>query len=537
MVITRKGIVATSQTLASQAGAQVLARGGTAADAAIAANAVLHVVEPMSNGMGGDLFALYWDAKAKKLTGLNASGWSPKGLTLEYLKKNGISTMPDAGIHSVSVPGCVDGWEKLHKRFGKLPLSEVLQPAIYYAENGFPVTEIIQDHWKTSVFKLSNDPNAARVFLKDGEAPAVGDVFRNPGLGKALRLVGQNGADAFYRGPIAQAILRTSQRLKGTLDAADLAEFQSEWVDAASTDYRGWTVYELPPNSQGIAALEMLNLMERFPIGSMTATEALHVKIEAQKLAYRDLEKFVGDPRFSQVPMKSMISKSYAEDRAKLIRKDRASCETSAGSPIPTSGDTIYLSVVDSEGNIASLIQSIYLNFGSGIVVDDYGFHLHNRAGLFSMDSEHPNALGPRKRPFQTIIPGFMSKGPLHIGFGIMGGFNQAQAHAQFVSNVVDHEMNIQAALEAPRFTKLTFGGCDVKIEARVPADVRRKLTDMGHNFEVLGAYSGTVGGGQAVMHDSSRQVNFGASSPRKDGAAIPEPDTFWAPGARAKKK
>jgi gamma-glutamyltranspeptidase/glutathione hydrolase len=427
----------------------------------------------------------------------------------------------------------VDGWDKLHKRFGKLPLSDVLQPAIYHAENGFPVTEIIQDHWKTSVFKLSGDRNAARVFLKGGEAPALGDIFQNPSLAKALRLIAGNGADAFYRGPIAQAIVRTSRRHEGTLDAADLAEFQAEWVDAVSTEYRGWTVYELPPNSQGVAALEMLNIMERFPIGSMSSAEALHVKIEAQKLAYRDLEKFVADPRFSKIPMKGMLSKSYAEDRAKLIHRERASCETSAGSPIATAGDTIYLSVVDSEGNIASLIQSIYLNFGSGIVVDDYGFHLHNRGGLFSMDDKHPNALGPRKRPFHTIIPGFMSKGPLHVGFGIMGGFNQAQAHAQFVSNIVDHEMNIQAALEAPRFTKLTFGGCDVKIEARVSAEVRRELTEMGHSFEVLGAYSGTVGGGQAVMHDASKNVNYGASSPRKDGAAIPEPDAYWTTGKR----
>jgi gamma-glutamyltranspeptidase / glutathione hydrolase len=528
MVITGRGIVATSQTLASQAGAQVLARGGSAVDAAIAANAVLHVVEPMSNGMGGDLFALYWDAKAKKLTGLNASGWAPKGLTIDYLKKTNAFEVPDKGIHSVTVPGCVEGWEKLHKRFGKLPLAEVLQPAIYYAENGFPVTEIIQDHWRGSVFKLSSDPNAAKVFLKNGEAPEVGDVFRNPGLAKAFRLIGQNGAAAFYRGPIANAILRTSARLRGTLDASDLAEYEAEWVDAISTTYRGWTVYELPPNSQGVAALQMLNLMERFPIGNMSAADALHIKIEAQKLAYRDLEKYVGDPRFGRVPVPGLLAKSYAEDRALLIQKDRASCAPPAGVPVNTAGDTIYLSAVDSEGNIVSFIQSLYLNFGSGVVVDDYGFHLHNRAGLFSMDAKHPNALAPRKRPFHTIIPGFMQKESISIGFGIMGGFNQAQAHAQFVSNVVDHNMNIQAALEAPRFTKLTFGGCDVRIESRVPQDVRNDLEARGHNFEVLGAYSGMVGGGQAVMHDTAKKVNFGASSPRKDGAAVPEPDPYW---------
>jgi gamma-glutamyltranspeptidase/glutathione hydrolase len=529
MVITQKGIVATSQTLASQAGAQVLARGGSAVDAAIAANAVLHVVEPMSNGMGGDLFALYWDAKAQKLTGLNASGWAPKGLTIDHLKKVNVFEMPDKGIHSVTVPGCVEGWDKLHKRYGRLPLAEILQPAIYYAEHGFPVTEIIQDHWRGSVFKLSSDKNAAQVFLKDGQPPDVGEIFRNPGLGKALRLVARDGANAFYRGPIGQAILRTSARNQGTLNAADLAEFQAEWVDAISTTYRGWTVYELPPNSQGVAALEMLNIMERFPIGTMDAAEALHIKIEAQKLAYRDLEKYVGDPRFSQVPIPGLLQKSYAEERAGLIRKDRANCAASAGAPTNTSGDTIYLSVVDSQGNIVSLIQSIYLNFGSGVVVDEYGFHLHNRAGLFSLDPKHPNALGPRKRPFHTIIPGFMRKGSRNVGFGIMGGYNQAQAHAQFISNVADHDMNIQAALEAPRFTKLTFGGCDVRIESRVPEQVRRDLEARGHNFELLGAYSGTVGGGQAVMHDTGMGVNFGASSPRKDGAAVPEPDAYWA--------
>ncbi len=539
MVITRKGIVATSQTLASQAGAQVLARGGSAIDAAIAANAVLHVVEPMSNGMGGDLFALYWDAKKQKLTGLNASGWSPKALSIEHVRKMDMYQMPDQGIHSVTVPGCVDGWEKLHQRYGRLPFADILQPAIYYAESGFPVTEIIHDHWKTSVYKLSADENSKRVFLKNGEAPEIGDIFLNPALGKALRLVARQGAKAFYRGPIAQAILKTSSRLGGTLDASDLADYQSEWVDAISTEYRGWTVYELPPNSQGLAALEMLNIMERFPIAAMEPADALHVKIEAQKLAYRDLEKFIADPRFGSVPVKGLLSKEYAAERAKLIRNDQASCQTSAGEPISSAGDTIYLSVVDSEGNIASLIQSIYLNFGSGVTVDDYGFHLHNRGGLFTLDAKHPNALAPRKRPFHTIIPGFMRKGPLHIGFGIMGGFNQAQAHAQFVSNFVDHKMNLQAAHEAPRFTKLTLGGCDVKIESRVPEVVRKELTERGHYFDVLGAYSGTVGGGQAVMHDASKKVNYGASSPRKDGAAIPEPDGYWkpAPSARAPKK
>lgn len=533
MVISKQGIVATSQTLASQAGAQVLALGGSAADAAIAANAVLGVVEPMSDGMGGDLFVIYWDAKTGKLSGLNASGWSPRTLTLDFLKARGISAMPREGIHSVTVPGCVDGWEKLHRKFGRLSWETLLRPAVYFAENGFPVTEIIQDDWKNSITKLRADENGSRIFLRDGQAPAVGALFRNLELAGALKLVAARGADAFYRGPIAKAILRTSDRLGGTMAGADLSEFQSEWVDPVSTDYRGWRVYELPPNGQGTAALEMLNIMETFPLfqHSHRSAEALHIKMEAQKLAYADLLRYIADPRFSAVPVRGMLSKEYARERARLIDFDAAQCHPKPGNPPALAGDTIYLSVVDREGNIASLVQSIFLSFGSGVVVEGMGFHLQNRGGLFEMDPDHPNALAPRKRPLHTIIPSFMEKGSVHIGFGIMGGFNQAQAHAQFVSNLVDHDMNLQAALEAPRFTKLTFGGCDVMIEARVPADVREALTQKGHRLEVLSDFSGWVGGGQAALHDSAAGVNYAASSPRKDGAAVPEPAPYFHRG------
>ena len=526
MVISRHGIVATSQTLASQAGAMVLARGGSAVDAAIAANAVLGAVEPMSNGVGGDLFAIYWDAKTGKLSGLNASGWAPRALTPAALRAKGHTTMPELTIHSVTVPGCVDGWAKLHQRFGRLPWADLFREAIYYAEEGFPLTEIIQDGWRLSAGKLAEDANAKRIFLRNGQAPALGEVFRNPQLAKAYQLIAGGGAAAFYRGPISKALLKTSDRLGGVLDSADLAEFESEWVVPIATDYRGWKVYELPPQGQGIATLEMLNIMESFPLPRLgpVSAEALHFKMEAQKLAYADLQRYVGDTRFGKVPVEGLLSKAYAKERAGLIAPDKARCDARPGNPLKSAGDTIYLSVVDRDGNIVSLIQSIYLSFGSGIVVDDYGFHLHNRGGLFVLEPEHPNVLAPRKRPFHTIIPGFMEKGDLHVGFGIMGGLNQAQAHAQFVSNVVDHEMNIQAALEAPRFTKLTFGGCDVVVESRIPPEVRSRLTELGHQLTVHGDFSSKVGGGQAVIHDSSAKVNYAASSPRKDGAAVPEP-------------
>jgi len=538
MVISKFGIVATSQTLASQAGADVLARGGSAMDAAIAANAVLGVVEPMSCGMGGDLFALYWDAKTGRLTGLNSSGWAPQGMTVDFLKGKNFYSMPQDGIQSATVPGCVEGWSKLHKKFGRLPWADVFRPASYYARNGFPVTEIIHEHWKDSYSTLNLDENGRRVFLRDGLAPSVGNVFKNPDLAKALDLVGAGGADAYYRGPIAKAILRTSDRLGGVMAAADLADFRAEWVEPISIDYRGWKVYELPHNTQGVAALEMLKIMEAGPLAdySPSSAEALHWKIEAQKLAYADLQRYLGDPRFGPIPAAELISPEYTKKRAALIDREKAACNPKPGNPLKSAGDTIYLSVVDRDGNIASLIQSVYLSFGSGILVDGYGFHLQNRAGLFEFDAASPNVLAPRKRPFHTIIPGFMEKGETHVGFGIMGGLNQAQDHAQFVSNVIDGGMNIQGALEAPRFTKLDFGGCNVMMERRVSAEVRDKLTDMGHIIQVLSDYSGRVGGGQAVIHDSKTGVNYGASSPRKDGAAIPEgPPYFRTTPARKK--
>ena len=530
MVISDRGIVATSQTLASQAGAQILARGGSAIDAAIAANATLGVVEPMMNGIGGDLFAMFWDAQSGKLTGINASGWAPKGMTIDFLKSLGNKTMPGVGIQSVTVPGAVDGWAKLHQRFGKLPWADLFQPAIYYAEHGYPVTELIQESWRLNTRKLEGDANATHIFLPNGAAPKLGQVFRDPQMGAALRLIAEKGPDAFYRGAIAQAILKTSQRLGGTMTAADLSEYSAEWVQPISTEYRGWRVYEMPPNSQGMAALEMLNLFAQFPLRNYfsRSTDELHIQIEAEKLAYGDLHRYVADPRFAKIPVDGLLSLDYARQRAKLIDPAKANCEVPPGKPLGAEGDTIYLSVVDRDGNIVSLIQSLYSDFGSAVVVDNYGFALHNRGGLFTLDPHHPNALAPRKRPFHTIIPAFMEKGNLHIGFGIMGGSNQAQAHAQFVSNIVDQDMNIQAAMEAPRFRKPSVGGCDLTIENRVAPDVRQELEKRGHELRVLGDYSQGVGGGQAVMYDSTAKVKYGASDPRKDGAAVPEPPPYF---------
>jgi len=523
MVITRYGIVATSHVQASVAGAKILEHGGSAVDAAIAANAVLGVTEPMMNGMGGDLFAIYWDAKTGKLYGLNASGWAPRGLTIAHIKAKDASAMPLQGIDSVTVPGAVAGWNALHERFGKLAWKDLFQPAIFYAEDGYPVPEVIASYWKDALEWVSQDPESRKVYLPGGKPPEVGQVFQNHDLAKALRLVANNGVDTLYKGEIARAIVSTSQSLGGTMAADDLADFTPEWVEPISTKYRDWTVYELPPNGQGMAALEMLNIMETSPAspdGPLSVAE-LHKKIEAMKLAYADLGKYNADPRFAKIPVKGMLSKEYARERAKLIDPGKANCDVAAGAP-PFS-DTTYLSVVDRQGNIVSLIQSNYEAFGSGVVVRGMGFVLQDRGALFSLDAASPNALAPRKRPFHTIIPAFMEHGDQHIGFGIMGGANQPVAHAQFVSNIADYGMNIQEAMETARFTVSPQRGCNVVIESRVTPEVRQKLSSMGHQLDVRREYTTAMGRGQAVLHDSKTKVNYGASDARADGAAVPE--------------
>ena len=528
MVSGQGGIVASESVLASQVGARILEQGGNAIDAAVATNAMMGLIAPMNDGIGGDLFAIVYDARSKRLYGLNASGWAPKGLTPEFLASKGITSMPQRGIQAVTVPGAVDGWDKLLKRFGKKSFKDVLAPAIAYADAGFPVGEVVGAYWRDSDTTLVRDVQTAQLYMPNGKPPVSGEMFRNPALAWSYRQLAQAGRDAFYKGEIAKKIIATQKRLGGTMDMADLADFQGEWVDPISATYHGWTVYEMPPNGQGIAALEMLNIMETFPLATLggNSVQALHYMIEAKKLAYSDMRRYDADPRFTTIPVGGLKSKAFARERARLIDAQKANCDVPPGTPSGTDNGTTYLSVVDKDGNMVSLIQSNYatVGFGSGIAVDGAGFAFQNRGGGFTLDKTSPNVLAGRKRPFHTIIPAFMEKGDQRIAFGIMGGFNQAQAHAQFVSNIADFGMNIQGALDSPRFSKETFEGCDVNFESRIPDAVRKELAGRGHVIVMRGDYSSTrMGAGQAVLHNSATGVNFGASDPRKDGAAVAE--------------
>ncbi|HUK08141.1 MAG TPA: gamma-glutamyltransferase [Stellaceae bacterium] len=528
MVISEGGIVAAEQPLAAQIGAAVLASGGNAVDAAVATNAAMGVLVPMSNGIGGDLFAIVYEAKSGKLYGVNASGWAPKNLTPEHLAEKGATKMPGRGIDSVTVPGTVAGWDMLLARFGRKTLKEALSPSIALAERGFPVTEFVHDLWAASEKTLAADPDAAHLYLPEGHAPAVGEIFRNPDLAQSYREIAIGGRNAFYKGPIAVQIVAASKAHGGTMTLADLAQYDAEWATPLSINYRGWTVYEMPPNGQGIAALEMLNIMETFPLSDWghNSAKSLHAMIEAKKLAYADMIRFDADPHFAKMPLMRLLSKNFAQERAKAIDPAHAACNVGPATEL-AGADTIYLSVVDRDGNMVSLIQSNFasVGFGSGVVAAGAGFALQNRGGLFSLDPKSPNLLAGHKRPVHTIIPAFMEKGDQRIAFGIMGGWNQSQAHAQFVSNVVDFHMNIQAALEAARFSKDTFQGCDVQIEDRVPAEVREQLTTLGHEIQLRGDFApAATGGGQAMLRDFATGVNYGASDPRKDGEAVPQP-------------
>ena len=437
--------------------------------------------------------------------------------------------MPATGIHAVTVPGAVDGWAKMHERFGKLPWSSLFESAIAYAECGFPVSEVVRELWAApdAVSKLQALPETARVFLPGNKPPQTGDVFRNRGLAAAYRMVAEEGSAALYQGGLAAAILKTSRRMGGTMTAEDLASYSAEWVEPISIDYRGWRVFEMPPNGQGMAALEMLNIMETIPAdpeGPFSPAE-MHKRIEAMKLAYADVYRYNADPRSCRVPVDALISKRYARERAAQIDPEKANGNAVAGEA--PGSETVYLTVVDREGNIASWIQSIFSSFGSGITVDGMGFVLQNRGAGFVLQPDHPNVLAGGKRPFHTIIPGFMERGELHMGFGIMGGANQPLAHAQFVSNVVDYGMNLQQAMEAPRFFKGGSSGCDVAIESRVPDATLRRLAEMGHSITVRPEYSQEMGRGQAIVHNSRTATNYAASDPRSDGAAVPEPILF----------
>lgn len=526
MVISKGGVVASESPLASQAGVKVLESGGNAVDAAIATNAMMGVVEPMMNGIGGDLFAIVYDAKANKLYGLNASGWAPKALTIEYLQKQGLKEMPQHGINTVTVPGAVDGWAKLAEKFGRKKLSDDLAAAIATARNGFPVPEITSAYWADEVDALRSNEAAAKTYLPGDHPPKAGEIFKNDDLAWSLSRIAEHGRDDFYKGDIAQKILAAEKAHNGPMVEEDLAKYSAEWVEPISTTYRDWTVFELPPNGQGLAALEMLSILESTPLGQkgyeFGSAKSLHLMIEAKKLAYADLKRYIGDPREQKLPVQKLLSKEWAASRAKMMDEQKANCEV-AGGDLPVGNDTTYLTVVDRDGNMVSLIQSNYDSFGSGIVAPGTGFALHNRGGLFTMDPKSPNSLAGRKRPLHTIIPAFAQKGDIRMAFGIMGGWNQSQAHAQFMVDVADYKMNIQAALEAPRFTKRTFSGCDVQLENRFPQKTREELKAKGHQVQVVGAFSSHVGGGQAVLRDFAKGVNYGASDPRKDGEAIAE--------------
>lgn len=526
-VIAQHGMAATSQPLATQVAIDILKKGGSAIDAAIAANAVLGLVEPTGNGMGGDLFAIVWDAKNKELTALNASGRSPKSLTLDYFLDNKMTKIPSYGPLPVSVPGCVDGWYELHGKYGKLTMSDILQPAIDYAENGFPVSELIAYYLGRSVPFLSKYDGFAEVFAPNGSAPKKGEIFKNPALAKTLKKLVKGGRNEFYKGDIARTIAKYMKEQGGFITYEDLASHTSEWVDPVSTNYRGYDVWEIPPNGQGIAALQILNLMEEYNVADMGfgSKEYIHTFTEAKKLAFEDRAKYYADMDFAKVPVQELISKSYAAERRKLINPNRAARRITESKL--RDGDTIYLTVADGEGNMISLIQSNYRGMGSGMTPPGLGFVLQDRGELFSLDANHMNAYEPGKRPFHTIIPAFITKdGMPWVSFGVMGGAMQPQGHAQIVMNLIDFGMNLQEAGDAPRIQhggssqptgeEMTNGGI-LYLETGINYEVIRELAKMGHKVQFnIGGY----GGYQAIMWDNENKVYYGASESRKDGQA-----------------
>lgn len=528
-VIAKHGMVATSQPLATQAALDVLKAGGNAIDAAICANALLGLVEPTGNGMGGDLFAIIWDAKTQKLYGYNGSGRSPANLTLQHFKDQGITKVPKYGPLPVSVPGAVDGWFALHERFGSRPMSEILAPAIEYATEGAPITELIAYYWALSTPKLSQFPGFVEQFTIDGRAPRKGELWRNPGFANTLRKLADGGRDAFYKGDIARTMASYIQEQGGFLSESDLAEHHGEWVEPVSTNYRGVDVWELPPNGQGIAALQILNILEGYDIAKMGSGSAdyVHHFVEAKKLAFEDRARFYADMSMAKVPVRSLISKEYAKERRALIDPEKSQRRMAAGNPALESGDTIYLSTADEEGNMVSLIQSNYRGMGSGMTPPGLGFILQDRGELFDLTPGRPNSYEPRKRPFHTIIPAFLTKdGKPWVAFGVMGGATQPQAHAQVVINLVDFGMNLQEAGDAPRILHsgssqptgemMTDGG-EVSLESGFDYEVIRDLVQRKHRVVWK---SGPYGGYQAVLRDPVTGVYYGASESRKDGQA-----------------
>ncbi len=528
-VLAQHGMAATSQPLATQAALDVLKAGGSAVDAAIAANAMLALMEPTGCGLGGDLFAIVWDADAQRLHGLNASGRSPASLSLETFRELGLDKVPSHGPLPVTVPGCVDGWFELHGRFGVLPMEQVLAPAIRYAREGFPVTELIAHYWQLSAPVLSKWEGFSEQFLIDGRAPRKGEVFKNPNLARTLERLAAEGRDVFYRGEIARTIGDFMARVGGYLSYEDLAAHSSEWVEPVSANYRGYDVWELPPNGQGIAALQILNVLEQFDVAAMGfgSADYAHLFVEAKKLAFEDRARFYCDPEFHAVPVERLISKEYARERAKLIDPDEAADRFVAGNPALENGDTIYLTVADGAGNMVSLIQSNYRGMGTGLAPDGLGFILQDRGELFDLDPESWNAYAPRKRPFHTIIPAFVTKdGAPFLAFGVMGGATQPQMHAQIVVNVVDFGMNLQEAGDAPRMLhsgssqptgeRMQDGG-EVHLESGFDYEVVRELKRRGHQLTWA---VGPFGGYQAIGLDPASGVYVGASESRKDGQA-----------------
>ena len=529
-VLARNGMAATSQPLATQAALDILRKGGSAMDAAIAANAVLGLVEPASCGIGGDLFAIVWDAKTQKLYGFNGSGRAPKSLSIDYFIDKGIKYVPDLGPLPVTVPGAVDGWFALHEKFGKLPMATLLQPAIDYGREGFPVSEVIAYEMESNHSPMVDLPGFAETYMPNGHIPQKGEVFKNPNLSNTYEKIAKGGRDAFYKGDIARTIDSYMKKHGGFLRYEDLAAHTSNWVEPISTNYRGYDVWELPPNGQGTAVLQMLNILEGFDIAAMGfgSTEYLHVLTEAKKLAYEDRAKFYADPEFNKIPVEELISKSYAAERRALINPNQAARSYPAGDLEIELGNTTYLTVADKDGNMVSLIQSIYSEFASGMVPDGLGFVLQNRGAQFNVqDRNHANAIAPGKRPFHTIIPAFITKdGKPFVSFGLMGGSVQPQGHAQIVVNVVDFGMNLQEAGDTPRMrhsgssqptgSVMTDGGT-LNLESGFAPEVFRELRKMGHRISFA---VGIYGGYQAIGVDLENRVYSGASESRKDGQA-----------------
>jgi len=525
-VIAKNGMVATSHPLVTQIGLEILKNGGNAIDAAIAANAALGLMEPTGSGIGGDLFAIIWSAKDKKLYGLNASGRSPEKLTLQYFKDQNMTSIPAYGPLPVSVPGCVDGWFEMHKKFGSMKMSEILAPAIKYANEGFPVTELIGYYLTLSSSRFKKYPNFSETFMPNGNPLTKGTIFKNPYLANTYQKIAKGGKDAFYKGETAKTIAAFIQSHGGFLSEKDLANHTSEWVEPVSTNYRGYDVWELPPNGQGIAALQILNIMEGYNVKEMGfgSSEYIHYFTEAKKLAFEDRAKYYADPAFNKLPVNQLISKEYATERRAFI-SERAARRYSPGAL--EDGDTVYLTVADKDGNMVSLIQSNYRGMGSGMVPPGLGFMLQDRGELFSLEEGHFNVIEPNKRPFHTIIPAFITKnGEPWISFGLMGGAMQPQGHAQIVINLIDFGMNLQEAGDAPRMQhngsteptggEMTDGG-QIVLESGFDYETIRNLMSKGHN---IGFELGSYGGYQAIMYDKENGVYYGASESRKDGQA-----------------